>query len=207
MTGPFAKYEALGNDYLVIDPTRTALPITRATVALLCDRHFGVGGDGVLYGPFFERDAVRLRIFNSDGSECEKSGNGLRMFARYLRDHGHVTTDAFVLRTLAGDAAVQVVDLAMGVFTISMGTFTFDSERIPAVGPARRLIDERLDLEGESLRINCVNVGNPRSTTRSSSRCRSSTTCSASDPPICSCPRPGAAVSASSRGCRCRRGC
>lgn len=161
MTGHFAKYEALGNDYIVIDPTRSALPVTRETVAALCDRHLGVGSDGVLYGPFFESDAVRLRIFNSDGSECEKSGNGLRMFARYLRDHGHVTADRFVLRTLAGDAAVQVVDLDAGVFTISMGTFTFDSERIPAAGPARRLLNEQLEVSGETLRVSCVNVGNP----------------------------------------------
>jgi diaminopimelate epimerase len=161
MTAMFAKYEALGNDYLVIDPTRTQLPMTRETVALLCDRHVGIGGDGVLYGPFFERDAVRLRIFNSDGSECEKSGNGLRMFARYLRDRDHVSTDHFVLRTIAGDAAVQVVDLDAGVFTIAMGTFSFESAQIPALGPARRLIDEPLALEGRELRINCVNVGNP----------------------------------------------
>jgi diaminopimelate epimerase len=161
MMGHFTKYEALGNDYIVIDPTRTELPITTETVVLLCDRHRGVGGDGVLYGPFFEGDAVRLRIFNSDGSECEKSGNGLRMFARYLREHGHVTTDRFVLRTLAGDATAQVVDLDAGVFTIAMGTFTFDSERIPATGPPRRLLGERLELDGETLRINCVSVGNP----------------------------------------------
>lgn len=161
MTAAFAKYEALGNDYLVIDPARTQLPITRETVALLCDRHVGLGGDGVLYGPIFESDAVRLQIFNSDGSECEKSGNGLRMFACYLRDRGHVTSDRFVLRTIAGDAAVQVVDLDAGVFTIAMGTFSFDSERIPALGPPRRLIDEPLELDGEALRINCVHVGNP----------------------------------------------
>ena len=161
MTAHFAKYEALGNDYIVIDPTRSAVPINTETVALLCDRHRGIGADGVLYGPFFELDAVRLRIFNSDGSECEKSGNGLRMFARYVREHGHVTTDRFALRTVAGDAGVQVIDLDAGVFTISMGTFTFDSTQIPATGPARRLLDERLDVGGEALQISCVNVGNP----------------------------------------------
>lgn len=161
MTARFAKYEAHGNDYIVIDPTRSRVPITAATVALLCDRHFGVGGDGVLYGPFPEGDALRLRIFNSDGSECEKSGNGLRMFARYAREHGHAAADRFVLRTVAGDAAVQVVDLAAGLFTIGMGTFTFDSERIPAAGPPRRLLDERLEVDGEAVQIGCVNVGNP----------------------------------------------
>lgn len=157
----FSKYEALGNDYLVVDPTRTELPVNPQTVVLLCDRHRGVGADGVLYGPFFEGDAIRLRIFNSDGSECEKSGNGLRMFARYLCERGHVAGSRFVLRTLAGDAPAEVVDFDAGIFTVVMGSFTFDSERIPASGPARRVLDEPLEVDGETLRINCVNVGNP----------------------------------------------
>jgi diaminopimelate epimerase len=161
VTGDFAKYEALGNDYLIVDPTRTDLAVTGEVARRLCDRRRGVGADGVLYGPFFEGDAVRLRIFNSDGSECEKSGNGLRMFARYLLEHGHVSADRFVLRTLAGDAVARVVDLAAGVFTITMGTFTFDSERLPALGPPRQLIRERIDAGGEALEVTCVNVGNP----------------------------------------------
>ena len=161
MTCEFAKYEALGNDYLVLDPARITFPVTAATVARLCDRHRGVGGDGVLYGPWFEGDAVRLRIFNSDGSECEKSGNGLRMFARYLRERGHVAQDRFVLRTVAGDAAVEVVDLAAGVFTVAMGTATFDRERIPATGAGRQLLDEPIEVGGETVRIGCVHVGNP----------------------------------------------
>lgn len=146
-TVAFAKYEALGNDYLVIDPTRTDLALDAARVALLCDRHRGVGGDGVLFGPFFEAGAIRLRIFNADGSECEKSGNGLRMFARYLRDAEHVTADRFAVRTLAGEVAAEVVDLDAGVFTIAMGGYTH-----------RRA---QLEAGGASLEVSCVDVGNP----------------------------------------------
>nr|WP_295784095.1 diaminopimelate epimerase [Rhodoferax sp.] len=161
MTAEFAKYEALGNDYIVLDPTRIAIRVTEASVKRLCDRHRGIGADGVLYGPFFDDDAIRLQIFNSDGSECKKSGNGLRVFAHYLLNHGHVSGESFILRTPAGDAAVKVVDLDKGVFTIAMGDCTFDSHRIPATGPKRTLLNERLEVNGEIFRIGCVNVGNP----------------------------------------------
>lgn len=161
MSAEFAKYEALGNDYIVLDPSRTDIPVTGSSVKLLCDRHRGVGGDGVLYGPFFEENAIRVQIFNSDGSECEKSGNGLRMFAHYLIDHGYVNDDHLVLRTIAGDTSVSVVDLAAGLFAASMGTWTFKSGQIPATGPERILLDESLEIGGEIHRIGCVNIGNP----------------------------------------------
>ncbi len=87
----FRKYEALGNDYLVVDPRDWPSCPTPNKIRLLCERHLGIGGDGLLYGPIFEPSGLRVRIFNPDGSEAEKSGNGLRIFARYLRDFGYVT--------------------------------------------------------------------------------------------------------------------
>ncbi|MEJ5198376.1 MAG: diaminopimelate decarboxylase, partial [Anaerolineae bacterium] len=90
----FVKYQALGNDYLVLDPADWPAPPTAAQIRRLCDRHAGVGADGVLWGPLpaetpdMRGRAFRLRLFNPDGSEFEKSGNGLRIFARYLWDGG-----------------------------------------------------------------------------------------------------------------------
>lgn len=149
----FVKYQALGNDYLVVDPRETAFEPTPEAVRLLCDRHFGVGADGVLLGPIGQvggPDPVRLRIFNSDGSECEKSGNGLRMFALYLTEH-HRYPDRFVLRTLAGDAPVKVLDPAAGLVEVGMGT-----ARLTAV-------DEAFSHRGKELRVTRVDVGNPHS--------------------------------------------
>ena len=81
----FFKYHALGNDYIVLDPKTFAPPLTPANIKLICHRNFGVGSDGILYGPLpSERAGFQLRIFNPDGSEAEKSGNGLRIFCRYL---------------------------------------------------------------------------------------------------------------------------
>ena len=92
----FFKYHALGNDYLVLDPQHAnALPSAEDTVRI-CHRNFGLGSDGILYGPIATDKAdFGLRIMNPDGSEAEKSGNGLRIFARYLYDIGKVKNDAF----------------------------------------------------------------------------------------------------------------
>jgi diaminopimelate epimerase len=85
MTLLLHKYQALGNDMIVVDPDHFAVPLTPDIVRLLCDRHFGLGADGICYGPLPGADTYhKMRFFNPDGSEAEKSGNGLRIFARYL---------------------------------------------------------------------------------------------------------------------------
>ena len=87
----FAKYHALGNDYLVLDPGTVDGELSPQQIRLICDRHYGVGSDGLLLGPLPSGDCdFALRLFNPDGGEFEKSGNGLRIFARYLWDEGRV---------------------------------------------------------------------------------------------------------------------
>lgn len=85
----FAKYHALGNDYLIIDPQRVDLSPGGEVSRRLCDRHRGIGADGVLFGPLSPVDpsGVDLLIYNADGSECGRSGNGIRLFALYLAEH------------------------------------------------------------------------------------------------------------------------
>ncbi|MEU7225357.1 diaminopimelate epimerase [Streptomyces chrestomyceticus] len=133
--GDFVKYQALGNDYLIVDPRggSTALGTEPApgAVRLLCDRHLGAGADGLLFGPL---DAPRpgaaaaLRIFNADGSECGMSGNGLRMFALYLGEH-YVrewrTGTPFTVRTPSGEAEVRITDIADGRVCVDMGRARF----------------------------------------------------------------------------------
>ena len=81
----YFKYHALGNDYLILDPKDAREPPTKDAVARICHRNFGLGSDGILYGPLqTDKANFGLRIMNPDGSEAEKSGNGLRIFARYL---------------------------------------------------------------------------------------------------------------------------
>lgn len=84
------KYHGLGNDYLVFDPNQNKLELNPHNVALLCNRNFGVGADGVLEGPVLENDRISMVVWNPDGSIAEKSGNGVRIFAKYLKDAGYV---------------------------------------------------------------------------------------------------------------------
>ncbi len=104
--GIFSKYQALGNDYIILDPRRFVLPLSRNVVARLCDRHFGIGSDGILYGPSYSGGIPHLTIYNPDGSEAEKSGNGVRIFAKYLFDSKYVKTDSFDISTKGGLVAV-----------------------------------------------------------------------------------------------------
>lgn len=158
---PFSKYHALGNDYIVIDPLKTSVDLTEEAVRLLCDRHFGIGSDGILYGPFYEEDTPVVRIYNPDGSEAEKSGNGVRIFARYLMDAGYEDGGQFELGTLGGVVLVNVLNADGSMIQVDMGTTTFCSEEIPVAGPSREVVDEPLEIDGNTWRITCVSIGNP----------------------------------------------
>lgn len=158
---PFSKYHALGNDYIVIDPLKTSVDLTEEAVRLLCDRHFGIGSDGILYGPFYEEDTPVVRIYNPDGSEAEKSGNGVRIFARYLMDAGYEDGGQFELGTLGGVVLVNVLDADGSMIQVDMGTTTFCSEEIPVAGPSREVVDEPLEIDGNTWRMTCVSIGNP----------------------------------------------
>ena len=99
----FEKYHALGNDYLVFDPNGKEISFSEKEIIRICHRNFGLGSDGILLGPTNSEQAeFKLKILNPDGSEAEKSGNGLRIFARYLRDSGKVSTEPFQVETLGG---------------------------------------------------------------------------------------------------------
>ncbi len=159
----FVKSHALGNDYIVVDSADLEFPLTAETVRRLCDRHFGVGSDGVLVRVPSRQADFGLRIYNPDGSEAEKSGNGLRIFAKYLYEHGHARVPRFTVETLGGVVRcdLQVRDGRVVEVTVDMGEATFSSSRIPAAGPPREVVDEAVEVQGEVLRVTAVNVGNP----------------------------------------------
>lgn len=155
----FARYHALGNDYLVLDPARFDFVPTPESVRLACDRHFGVGADGIVLGPIGPVEAdrpVTVRLFNSDGTDCERSGNGLRIFALYLaqRYPGDWLSSGLTVRTVAGDTSVRVLDAAEGLVSIDMGVPNFE----PGGPRTVRLADR-------DVRLNCLNNGNPHAVT------------------------------------------
>ncbi len=157
----FAKYHALGNDYLVIDPQDLRLPLTPEQVRRICHRNFGVGSDGILLGPLPSSGAqCALRIFNPDGSEAEKSGNGLRIFSRYLWDRKIVGAGEFALDTAGGRVRATVLDNGRSV-RVEMGRVSFWSDAIPVAGPRREVINEPLTAGDRTFQACAATIGNP----------------------------------------------
>ena len=133
----FKKYHGLGNDYLVIDPDICDFNLTPQSIQLICDRNYGIGSDGILYGPIKDAETLKVRIFNPDGSEAEKSGNGLRIFARYLFEQKYVNSKNFKIDTIGGTVEAQIIDAKGSLIKINMGQITFQSDQIPVNGPKR----------------------------------------------------------------------
>ncbi len=158
----FSKYHALGNDYVVINPTDRATVFTTDEIIRICHRNFGIGSDGILWGPLPARDGApfSLRIFNPDGSEAQKSGNGLRIFCRYLFDQGLVQHAPFKVHTQGGVVEATVHSGGHSI-TIEMGCVSFDSARIPVAGQSREVIRETLTVDDELLTFTSATIGNP----------------------------------------------
>ncbi|MHC5075185.1 MAG: diaminopimelate epimerase [Planctomycetota bacterium] len=161
MKADFIKYHGLGNDYLVIDPNACDIELTPEVIRLICDRHFGVGSDGILYGPLKGNEVLKVRIFNPDGSEAEKSGNGLRIFAKYLLEQGYAKESKFSIETLGGLVKVEIMDPSEKLIKINMGTITFISDEIPVKGKSREVINEELQIGTEKHKVICLSIGNP----------------------------------------------
>ena len=157
----FTKYHALGNDYIVIHPKDLSAPLTTEQVKTICHRNFGVGSDGILLGPMPSATAkCALKIYNPDGSIAEKSGNGVRIFSRYLWDIKFVGNEEFALQTDGGIVRSTVFDGGKMV-RVEMGKVSFDSEKIPVTGPKRDVIDETISVGGREFTFCAATIGNP----------------------------------------------
>ena len=158
---PFCKYHALGNDYVVIDPLRHAVRLDGELVARICHRERGVGSDGILLGPLRDTEPFPVRIFNPDGSEAQRSGNGLRIFAQYLRDAGYLQGDAGSIASLAGEVPFSF--LSDGLIELDLGAPTWTAASLPFTGvpPSAEIRDFPLVTAGGKVLIQGLSVGNP----------------------------------------------
>jgi len=161
----FAKYEGLGNDFVVVTAENvTVIPLGPREAAALCDRHRGLGADGVLVTgvtagrPF-------MRILNADGSEPEMCGNGLRCVALHLVRTAMVPDRAFVVDTVAGPHGCEVLDAAdVAHVEVEMRVPSLEPAEVP-VQAASRLVDAALDFDGTAVRVTAVSMGNPHAVT------------------------------------------
>ncbi len=160
----FHKYHALGNDYIVLDPRdfpAWAPSPTVEQIRVVCHRNFGVGSDGILWGPLpSEQSDFGLRIFNPDGSEAEKSGNGLRIFSRYLWDQKLAKSATFTVETPGGHVQTVIKDNGR-LITVDMGRVSFSSEKIPVAGPPREVLNELIEVAGRGFTYCAATIGNP----------------------------------------------
>jgi diaminopimelate epimerase len=159
----FEKWQALGNDYLIVERDRLPTPLTPALVRELCDRHFGVGADGVLeLAPPDEPGFVaRLRIFNPDGSEAELSGNGAREAIMYLRHRGWTSADTFSIQTIAGEIRPTITGPT--TCRVDMGRASLTSKDYPGGPP-----DGTGTVAGYAFQH--VSIGNPQCAIRITDR-------------------------------------
>ena len=132
------KYHGLGNDYLIYDPNRNACELQ--------ERH---------------GDKMRVRIFNPDGSEAEKSGNGIRIFSKYLKDMGYVTEESYVLHTKAGETRVTFLNEQGDLMRVDMGYPEFVAKEIPVVGFEGEIVNEAIFFGDNFYNATCVSLGNP----------------------------------------------
>jgi diaminopimelate epimerase len=162
----FTKMEGIGNDFVVVDclvpnaPSETEL---QAASERLCDRKFGIGGDGVLLVLPSETADFKMRMFNPDGTEAEMCGNGIRCFAKFAFDAGHSAKRTLSVETLAGTMLVELAgaDASIDGVRVDMGIPVLDRAELPMVGASGRVLAEPVEVAGETVTLTGVSMGNP----------------------------------------------
>lgn len=161
----FVKVHGLGNDFVLVDGLKENFDTESfpELAVRVCDRHFGVGADGLVFLlPSGEAD-VKMRIFNSDGSEAEMCGNVIRCAAKYLREHGIVEKEKVRVETLAGIIVPELIleGERVALVRVDMGEPRLERSEIPMSGPPGRVVDEPLAVDGAVYRVTAVSMGNP----------------------------------------------
>lgn len=161
----FVKWQGLGNDYIILEEADFPEQPSPRVCSLLCDRHFGIGADGLLVNcaptGAVPGASARMRIFNPDGSEPEMCGNGIRMFARYLAERGLVDGGETTIETLAGPIRPRLLE--DGRVRVHMGAARFKSAAIDSTGwdPVDEIVEREIETRGETYTFTFVDVGNP----------------------------------------------
>ncbi len=164
MKNGFFRGHGLGNDYIVMDPKELSFRLSPSNIRAVCDRNWGLGSDGILALVTSKKADFGLRIFNPDGSEAEKSGNGLRIFARYLHATGKTRKQCFTVETKGGLVTIELHLDRHGdasAVTVEMGQATFNPASLPCTLAVEELIEQPIEAAGRALIFTGVSVGNP----------------------------------------------
>ena len=154
----------LGNEYIVLESTKIDFKLTKQAIRRLCNIHFGIGSDGIVMMVPSTKADFGFRVYNPDGSEAEKSGNGLRILCKYLYDYGHAKTRQFSLETMTDIVHANIIEEEKGkamLIRVDMGKAIFASCDIPVNSDQPEFIGQKIMAGDKEFEVNCVSVGNP----------------------------------------------
>lgn len=159
----FTKMQGIGNDYIYINGFEEKIQNPAELSVRLSDRHFGIGGDGIILIEPSETADCRMDIYNADGSQAMMCGNGIRCVGKYVYERGIAKKETLTVDTMSGVKTLRLdVDGGKVVsVTVDMGAPEFCPERIPVSLPGDMVVARELELENETFRITCVSMGNP----------------------------------------------
>jgi diaminopimelate epimerase len=160
----FVKMHGLGNEYIVLDINNIGFKLSEQAIRRLCNIHFGIGSDGIVLRVPSSKADFGFRVYNPDGSEAEKSGNGLRIFCKYLYDYGIVKSRKFSVETLTDIVYAEIAEEKEGkalLIRVDMGKAIFGSRQIPVDSDKPEFIAQKIKAGDREFEVNCVSVGNP----------------------------------------------
>jgi len=159
----FTKMQGCGNDYIYINCFDREIDCPEKLAILLSDRHFGIGGDGIVLICKSNIADAKMRMFNADGSEGKMCGNAIRCVAKYLFDNGLIKKDEMKIETLSGIKALQVFTQngLVSSVKVDMGRAELEPSKIPVTLQGERIVNVPLDIHGNTYHITCVSMGNP----------------------------------------------
>lgn len=160
----FVKMHGLGNEYIVMDSANIDFSLTKQAIRRLCNIHFGIGSDGIVMKVPSAKADFGFRVYNPDGSEAEKSGNGLRIFCKYLYDYGYAKSRQFSVETLTDIVYADIVEEKEGkamLIKVEMGKAIFTSKDFPVDPQKQDFMAQKIMAGDREFEVNCVSVGNP----------------------------------------------
>lgn len=160
----FVKSHGLGNEYIVLDSENISFKLTETAIRRLCNVNFGIGTDGVLLKVNSDIADFGLKIYNPDGSEAEKSGNGLRIFCKFLYDYKFTEGRKFSVETPGGLTTAEIIEEEKGkagIIKVDMGKAVFRSREIPVDSDKDEFTGQKISAGDKEYEVNCVSVGNP----------------------------------------------
>jgi diaminopimelate epimerase len=159
----FVKSHGLGNDYIVMDLKKINFKLDKKRIKEICHRNYGIGADGILLLVNSKKADFGLKIYNPDGTEAEKSGNGLRIFSKYMYDYNYTKKRNFLIETKGGIVRSEVIlkNKKIKDVKVDMGVASFESKKIPVKTKDKYSINQKIKVKNQSFTYSSVTVGNP----------------------------------------------